>query len=134
MDCPNCDKAMTTMTLAARLEGDVTIDLCNGCQAFWFDAYESLHLSPASTLQLMQIIGKQSSAAKPMFRDELKCPRCSAPLTFTHDVQRNTRFQYWRCEAHGRLIMFFDFLKEKNFIRVLSGPEIATLRQNIQTV
>ena len=134
MECPNCKKEMTTMTLAARLAGDVTIDLCNACQAFWFDAYESLHLSPAATLQLMQLIGKQSSAPKATFRDELNCPRCSAPLSFTHDMQRTTRFQYWRCETHGRFIMFFDFLKEKNFIRVLSGPEIERLRQNIQTV
>lgn len=122
------------MKLAARLGGEVTIDLCNACQAFWFDTYESLQLSPAATLQLMQLIGQQSSGTKPAFQDQLNCPRCEAPLKLTHDMQRTTRFQYWRCETHGRFILFFDFLKEKNFIRVLSGPEIEQLRKNIQTV
>jgi hypothetical protein len=52
-----------------------------------------------------------------------------------HDMQRTTRFQYLRCPAHhGRLITFVDFLREKNFIRPLSGEQIAELRRNVQAV
>ncbi len=122
------------MALVSRMAESVTIDLCAACQAFWFDSYESLQLSPASTLKLIQLIGKQSASGKTVFRDGMKCPRCAGLLKFTHDLQRNTRFTYWRCETHGRFILFFDFLREKNFIRVLSPREIEQLRQNLQTV
>jgi hypothetical protein len=56
-------------------------------------------------------------------------------LLLTNDRQRNTPFRYWRCDReHGRLITFFDFLREKDFIRPLSAPQLAELRQNVQTV
>ena len=50
-------------------------------------------------------------------------------------MQRNTRFQYLRCPlAHGRLITFFNFLREKNFIRPLSQEQIDALRRNVEVV
>jgi len=50
-------------------------------------------------------------------------------------VQRNTRFSYWRCPGeHGHFITFFEFLREKNFIRPLSPVEIEDLKHNIRTV
>jgi hypothetical protein len=56
-------------------------------------------------------------------------------LLLTNDRQRNTPFRYWRCDReHGRLITFFDFLREKDFIHPLSGAELAALRQNVQMV
>jgi hypothetical protein len=125
---------MSGMTLERRMGGDVTIDACSGCQAFWFDKYESLQLSPASTLKLMKFIGEQSRAGKAANGEMLRCPRCADYLAFTHDLQGNTRFTYWRCEEHGRFIDFLDFLREKSFIRVLSPEDIAKLRENIQTV
>jgi hypothetical protein len=65
----------------------------------------------------------------------LKCPRCRSRLQVTHDRQRNTPFRYWRCDRdHGHLITFFEFLREKNFIRPLTAPQIAELRQNVKTV
>ncbi len=40
-----------------------------------------------------------------------------------------------RCPGrHGRLITFFNFLREKNFIRPLSAAQIEELRQNVRTV
>lgn len=126
---------MTTMTLEAHLSLPVKIDLCTDCQAFWFDKYESLKLSPASTLKLMKFIGEHTAAGKPLRVEELRCPRCNGPLRLTNDMQRATRFSYFRClKEHGRFIRFFEFLREKNFIRPLSPAEIQKLRQTIQTV
>ena len=50
-------------------------------------------------------------------------------------MQRSTRFEYFRCpNEHGRLTTFFDFLKEKDFIKPLTPPQIAELRKNIQSI
>src|SRR5262249_1887535 len=134
MKCPNCTVEMTGMTLDARVSAPVAIDVCTPCQSFWFDKYESIQLSPASTLKLIKLIGEQSSERKATLRESLHCPRCAGLLKFTHDLQRNTKFAYWRCEAHGRFIGFLDFLREKNFIRALSPQQVAELRRNIQAV
>src|SRR5437899_12018942 len=116
MKCPGCGTDMTAMTLEGRLATQVSLDVCAACQAFWFDHFESLQLSPASTLKLMKFIGEHPGKAS--LSNVLKCPRCAACLLPTHDLQRSTRFSYWRCDKeHGRIIRFLDLLKEKNFIR-----------------
>jgi Zn-finger nucleic acid-binding protein len=134
MNCPNCAQDMTDMTLERRMGGEVAIDVCKGCQAFWFDKYESIQLSPGSTLQLMKFIGEQTQVGKAADPQALRCPRCADHLTFTHDFQGSTRFTYWRCEEHGRFISFLDFLREKNFVRVLSREEVMKLREDVQIV
>src|SRR6266436_6314636 len=35
MNCPGCATEMTAMTLQGRLSGQVAIDVCARCQAFW---------------------------------------------------------------------------------------------------
>jgi hypothetical protein len=126
---------MNSMTLEAHLSAPVDIDLCTNCQAFWFDKYESLKLAPGSTLKLIKLIGEHSASGKPTLPPSLRCPRCATPLLFTHDMQRSTRFTYWRCDnGHGRFIGFFDFLREKDFIRPLSPQQLDELRRNVQTV
>ena len=126
---------MTAMTLDGHVGSSVAIDVCTGCRVFWFDQHESLQLAPGSTLKLFTLIGEHASSAKPQLATVLRCPRCASRLLPTHDLQRNTPFQYWRCDKeHGRLITFYDFLREKNFIHALSAQQIAELRQNVQTV
>jgi hypothetical protein len=123
------------LTLAANVTPPVDVDVCAGCQAFWFDKYESLKLAPASTLTLMKFIGDHAARAKDLNTEQLRCPRCATPLKATTDMQRETKFNYWRCpQQHGRFIRFFEFLREKNFIRTLSAREVNELRQNMQTV
>ena len=122
------------MTFERRMGGEVTIDVCKPCQAFWFDKYEDLQLSPGSTLQLMKFIGEQTQVRKAADPQVLRCPRCQGDLAFTHGLQRNTRFTYWRCEEHGRFIDFLNFLREKHFIRVLSHEEVMKLREDVQIV
>lgn len=42
---------------------------------------------------------------------------------------------YWRCPAdHGRFITFAEFLREKNFVRPLSGQELVQLRANVTMI
>jgi len=125
---------METHTLDAHLGRAVTIDRCQTCQVFWFDSQESVRLTPGGTLALFRIIGEH--AAPPARQtDSVSCPRCGVRLRRTHDMQRDVRFEYFSCPAgHGRLTSFFDFLREKNFIRPLSPEQIAELRRNVQTV
>lgn len=135
MNCPNCHAQMVQQSLDGHLGRPVVIDLCHACQAFWFDGYEILKLTPGSVLTLFRVIGEQPPTARKPLSDEAACPRCGAGLVLTHDLQRSTRFQYRRCpKGCGRLITFFDFLREKNFIRPLSAEQIAELRRNVQTV
>jgi ribosomal protein L37E len=125
---------MDAMRLEGRLGTSVIIDVCPACQAFWFDQYESLHLSPGSTLKLFSLINGRRSAGRPPAVQPSACPRCGNRLVLTHDLQNATPFQYFRCEAgHGRFIGFFDFLKEKDFIRPLTGQQLADLRANVRT-
>jgi hypothetical protein len=121
--------------LTAHLGRPVTVDLCQPCQSFWFDERESVSLTPGSTLALFRIIGERVARPRLGDADLAKCPRCHARLRLTHDMQRTTRFEYLRCpNEHGRLTSFFDFLREKDFIRPLTPQQLAELRQNVQSV
>ena len=123
------------MTLEGHQGKSVSIDRCSPCQAFWFDKFESLQLSPASTLGLLQLIGEEKPAAPAPLGKEMRCPRCEIPLRPTQDMQRNTRFNYFRCNnGHGRFIRSFEFLREKDFIRELSLQQIAELRKHVRSV
>jgi hypothetical protein len=135
MNCPNCAREMTPQTLGGRLDASIDIDACDACQAFWFDASESPRLSPASTLRLFSLIADALPRRSGSIGRVLKCPRCSSRLLETQDMQRNTRFSYSRCpHGHGRFTTFFNFLREKDFLRPLSAAQIEELRRNVQTV
>jgi hypothetical protein len=135
MTCPNCAHAMTERMLDGHLGRRVTIDICMECQAFWFDERESLQLSPAATLQLFRLIGEGAHASKTPVSPFCKCPRCGLRLIPAHDLQRTTHFEYRRCPMqHGRFITFFDFLREKDFIRPLSPSQVEDLKRTLQTI
>jgi hypothetical protein len=126
---------MEERTFDARLGRAVVIDICHTCQSFWFDTRESIALTPGSTLALFRVIGEK--VRRPVHRDGdlARCPRCRARLKRTHDMQRATRFEYLHCpNGHGRLTSFFDFLREKDFIRPLTSDQIAALRASVGSV
>ena len=126
---------MTAHTVHGQLGRAVTIDLCDPCQAIWFDPRESLQLTPGATLALFRVIGEHIAKPHVLASETAKCPRCQARLRRTQDLQRSTRFEYYRCpHDHGRLTTFFDFLKEKDFVRPLTPAQIAKLRESIQVV
>jgi hypothetical protein len=126
---------MQEQTLDGHVGRSVTIDVCLPCQSFWFDARESLALSPGGTLALFRLIGEHAGKRSFSNADLAKCPRCHARLRLTQDRQRSTRFSYLRCpNDHGRLTTFFDFLREKDFVRPLTPEQLRELRQNVQSV
>lgn len=134
VNCPGCGNAMNAHTLDGHARA-VTIDLCLPCQTFWFDGRESIALTPGSTLALFRIIGEHPTRPHQLASELAKCPRCRAHLRRIRDMQRATRFEYLKCpNDHGRLITFFEFLKEKDFIRPLTPQQIAELRRNVQMV
>ena len=50
-------------------------------------------------------------------------------------MQHTTHFSYYRCPfGHGRLSPFLQFLLEKNFIRPISGAELAALKAKVRTI
>ena len=135
MTCPNCHAPMIELTLKSHYQRSVVIDLCQGCQAFWFDGLESLQLEATSVLELFRIVGEAGGAARAPLANSARCPRCESELVKTFDQQRNSRFEYRRCpEDHGRLTSFYNFLREKDFIRPLSAAQIDDLRRNLRTI
>ena len=126
---------MEHLRLDGHLDRTIDVDLCEPCQSLWFDGKENLQLTPGATLSIFRSIGEH--VRKPELHDAelVKCPRCNGRLRRTQDLQRHTRFEYFRCpNEHGRLITFFDFLKEKDFIRPLTPTQINELRRNVQVI
>src|ERR1700730_7464350 len=135
MNCPGCATEMTRLTLEARLGTTLEIDMCSLCRAIWFDRFEDLHLTPGATLKIFKVISEPAGRPTAPFPTVLHCPRCHARLLLTHDMQRRTPFQYWRCDnGHGRLMTFGNFLQEKYFVRPLTPQQLEELRQNVQTI
>lgn len=134
LQCSGCSGEMTQRTFEANYAAPVTLDLCLTCAAFWFDGMESLALAPGAVLDLFVLIHENKKTPAPL-GDSLTCPRCRARLQRTGNMQRSTRFTYWRCPAdHGHFITFLDFLREKNFVRPLSPAEIEDLKRNVRSV
>ena len=136
---------MRALTLEGHLGRTVAVDICDSCQALWFDKYESLQLSASSVLELFRMIGQASGlpaearsakvGVKAAVSGIAKCPRCDRRLRLMHDMQRSARFEYLGCpDNHGRLITFFNFLREKNFIKPLSPAQIEELRSKVRTI
>ena len=113
----------------------VTIGSCNSCSVLWFDGGGSIGLTPRAVLGLFQFIGNAGNTPKRPLASNLQCPRCTCGLALTHDLQRNTRFTYWRCTRdRGQLITFDQFLREKNFVRSPTPAELAHLRDTIRQI
>lgn len=135
LSCPSCRMPMTASRFDAHYGGSVELDACHHCHALWIDDRESLRLTPGATLQLFELIHDRRHQARRPLAGRLQCPRCELRLLDTHDRQRDTAFRYWRCgRRHGRFITFFDFLREKDFIRPLTPGQIAELRAQVRSV
>ncbi|MBV8656882.1 MAG: zf-TFIIB domain-containing protein [Burkholderiales bacterium] len=124
VSCPSCHADMQVMTFAGKLGAAIDLDVCHACRLIWFDQHESTMLSPASVLALFEAIQTDTTEVSRPAQDHLGCVRCNEALLPTHDMVRTNRFMYHRCPAgHGRLISFWHFLREKQFVRDLSLAE-----------
>lgn len=133
--CPGCGEAMRRQSFARRPEGRVDLDLCFGCRAIWFDAYESSVLAAAGVIELFRIVNTPAPAPPRPLDAAPQCVTCRATLQLTHDVQRTNRFVYYRCPAgHGRFTTFLQFLREKSFVRSLTDAEAERLRVTVAQV
>jgi hypothetical protein len=134
--CPNCHSDTTTRSLPAYgVARPIVVEACATCNLFWFDDAGSVRLTPTAVIDLFKYIGTVSGNPRTVLTSSFICPRCSRPLAFTHDLQRTTRFTYWRClRDDGQLITFAQFLREKNFVRTPSPAELAKLRETVRQV
>jgi hypothetical protein len=126
---------MRRQVFARRPEGEVALDICFECQAIWFDQFESSQLTPGATIELFRAINEKPPKPAPPVSGAAACPICHKYLLLTHDMQRSNRFVYHRCpERHGRFTTFFQFLREKEFVRSLSPAEVQRLRATVTQV
>jgi hypothetical protein len=118
-----------------RPQGRVDVDLCFGCRGIWFDSFESSALAPAAVIELFGVIHERGDAPARPLGDALRCPACRGGLALTHDIQRTTRITYYRCaRGDGRFTTFYQFLREKSFVRELSPAEVSRLRERVAQV
>jgi len=133
--CPGCAQPMKNKSFSRKPHGNVELDLCFTCHGIWFDQYESATLTPGSVMQLFREIHEHHDKPPRPIPARMGCPTCRTGLALTHDVQRTNRISYYRCpNGDGRFTTFFQFLREKNFVRSLSGAEITQLRATISQV
>lgn len=132
--CPGCGTSMRALALERSPHGKAVVDLCGRCHALWFDAFESVQLTPGATLALFDAVRAAGEPARAE-QASLACPRCRASLVETRDLRNTTRFAYWRCpRGHGRYTPFVQFLREKDFLRPLTPRELERLRQQVGSV
>jgi hypothetical protein len=125
------DQALETYSGVGRLG----VGSCAPCKLLWFDQAGSIGLTPRAVLGLFQYIGTAAGAAGMPLASTYRCPRCSDTLALTYDLQRSTRFTYWRCaNDHGQLFTFNMFLREKNFIRNPTLAELNKLRETVRQI
>ena len=133
--CPNCGDAMERREFESRLGRLEAIDLCCPCRSFWFDGGESTQLAPRGVIELFGVIYKRQGEWRRPLANRLACPRCREALAFTHDLGKNGRFTYYRCEGgDGRLTPFTEFLREKQFVRVLAPAELVRVRAEVKQI
>jgi Zn-finger nucleic acid-binding protein len=126
---------MDHLALQRALAGELVIDVCWDCRALWFDPFESTSLAPKSVIELFRLIHEHRDQPARPLADSMQCPVCAARLVLTQDLQKTNRISYHRCpEGHGRLTTFFQFLREKQFVRSLAPAEIESLKATVTQV
>ena len=126
---------MHTLALPRDPLAPLALDACDDCQALWLDATESQQFTPGALIALFRVIAGSHQKRRAAYPALLPCPRCTTPLTRTQDLQRTTRFSYYRCRyGHGRFTPYAQFLLEKSFIRPLDPQELGRLRVSVTTV
>ena len=133
--CPNCRQPMQSQAFERHDSGVVQIDLCFECAGIWFDHLESIQLSPRAVIDLFREIQTHADGPRHPVAARLDCPRCAEALTMSFDLAKSGRFSYFRCCAgDGRFTPFFQFLREKQFVRTLTPAELQQVRSQVRQI
>jgi hypothetical protein len=133
--CPNCRQPMQTQDFEGHEPGAVRVELCFACAGIWFDHLASVQLAPAAVIELFKEIQSHGDAAPQPVAKRLSCPRCDSDLSLSFDLSKSGRFSYFRClRGDGRFTPFFQFLREKQFVRSLTAGEMQRLRTQVRQI
>ena len=133
LHCPSCSAHMDSLELPRRSVGRLRIDLCFACCVIWFDQSESAMLAPAAVIDLFKQINERHDTGRSQLSARLSCPRCAELLALTHDICKSGPISYYRCSRdNGRLTPFFQFLREKQFLRALTPAELDRVRVQVK--
>jgi hypothetical protein len=115
--------------------GMVHVGVCFDCTGIWFDHLTSMQLAPAAVIELFREIHAHEDASRRPYADQLSCPRCTGPLTLSYDLSKAGRFSYFKCpHDEGRFTLFFQFLREKQFVRSLTSGELQRVRSEVRQI
>ncbi|HTV94572.1 MAG TPA: zf-TFIIB domain-containing protein [Steroidobacteraceae bacterium] len=133
--CPNCRQPMQSQDLERHDRGVVQVDLCFTCAGIWFDHLASVELAPGAVVDLFKEIYGHRDDPRRAVATELRCPRCPDTLTLSYDLSKAGRFTYFRCpQGDGRFTPFYQFLREKQFVRSLTPAEIERVRSQVRQI
>lgn len=133
--CPNCRQPMQARDFSRHDQGTIRVDLCFQCAGIWFDHLESIQLAPSGVIDLFKEISTQQPTARSPTANQLNCPRCRHALLMTHDLSKAGPFSYYRCPGgDGRYTPFFQFLREKQFVRTLTPVELQRVRAQVRQI
>ena len=133
LSCPSCAAHMESLELPRRATGKLRVDLCFACCVIWFDQSESMMLAPAAVIELFQQIHAHRDTAHSQLSANLSCPRCAEHLVLTRNICKSGPLSYYRCpQDNGRLTPFFQFLREKQFLRALTPAELDRVRVTVK--
>lgn len=126
---------MQSQSLPRNDQGVVEVDLCFACAGIWFDHRVSVLLAPAAVIELFKEIYAHRNDARQPTSHQLSCPRCHGGLVLSFDLCKTGRFSYFACHrGDGRFTPFFQFLREKQFVRDLTMGELARVRSEVRQV
>lgn len=121
---------MQRLVLAGHYGKQVEIDACAPCHLVWFDSLESVRLTGAGLLDLLDAMARAQSEPHRTLRADARCPRCDGGLKTIHNRSRwGATLQLECTRGHGAYQTFAQFLSEKGLVRPLSAPDRATLAE-----
>jgi uncharacterized protein YbaR (Trm112 family) len=133
--CPNCQQPMQTQDFPGHDQAAVRVELCFACAGIWFDHLASVQLAPAAVIELFKEIQSHRNTAPQPVAKRLSCPRCKGDLSLSFDLSKSGRFSYYSCPGgDGRFTPFFQFLREKQFVRSLTAGEVQRLRTQVRQI
>jgi hypothetical protein len=126
---------MQVQNFEQNYHGVVQVEICFACAGIWFDHLASVQLAPAAVIELFKEINSHQTAARQPMATNLHCPRCAETLAQGSDLSKSGRFSYFRCpRGDGRFTPFFQFLREKQFVRTLTPAELQRVRSQVRQI